>query len=443
MLRWLLAGSLVLGITGGGVSAGEETPSPSPDAGKEISTVALAAPGAAKAKGGEAKSGEAQAQPEKKEPEKKEPEKKGDEGKGEAKGGGEEEESKKPAPTGPWHFTGTVDFYWENNFNNPFNDTNTLRAFDVKDADGPHMGLAEISILRDRKPWGFRLVAVTGNTADLVNATEPLTGGANEAFEHILQVYAGVNLNKKGTTYVEGGKFVTGFGTEVIEPRDNYNYSRSLLFNFAIPFYHLGGRAFHYFNTTDFVRVDVSRGWNNVGARPLTDNIGVCVMYNRQVSKKLSVNPQGMISDEPDFVGIGHSRYLAELNMTYVASPKWTFVMNGDYWHQPQFLLAPAGPAVSANVGGLCGYARRTLNKKQALTLRAEFLSDPEGAAGTGAAQTIWETTLTFEHRWNKYAVTRLEYRHDSSDVAVFPKEVPGAFAHGQDTLGASLILSY
>src|SRR5205823_5327625 len=82
MLRWLLAGSLALGVYGGWACAGEETPPPSPDAGKEISTVALAAPGAVKAKGSEAKPGEAQAQPEKKEPEKK-----GGEAKGEAKGG--------------------------------------------------------------------------------------------------------------------------------------------------------------------------------------------------------------------------------------------------------------------------------------------------------------------------------------------------------------------
>src|SRR5206468_7199794 len=124
-------------------------------------------------------------------------------------------------------------------------------------------------------------------------------------------------------------------------------------------------------------------------------------------------------------------------------SPKWTFVVNNDYWHQSNFLLAPGGPQVSANVLGTCGYARRTLNKKDALTLRAEILDDAEGAAGTGAAQTVWETTLTFEHRLNKYSIAKLEYRHDSSDVPIFPTNDPAAPSHGQDTLGAALILSY
>ena len=66
------------------------------------------------------------------------------------------------------------------------------------------------------------------------------------------------------------------------------------------------------------------------------------------------------------------------------------------------------------NVGGVAGYARRTLTKKDAFTLRAEFLDDAEGAAGTGAAQTVWETTLTYAYKLNKYMKAKVEYRHDS-----------------------------
>ena len=36
------------------------------------------------------------------------------------------------------------------------------------------------------------------------------------------------------------GKFVTSAGAEVIESKDNWNYSRSLLFAWAIPYYHFG-----------------------------------------------------------------------------------------------------------------------------------------------------------------------------------------------------------
>ena len=36
------------------------------------------------------------------------------------------------------------------------------------------------------------------------------------------------------------GKFVTPIGAEVIESQDNWNYTRSILFGYAIPFYHVG-----------------------------------------------------------------------------------------------------------------------------------------------------------------------------------------------------------
>src|SRR5262249_49127667 len=73
------------------------------------------------------------------------------------------------APTSLYHITATADFYWENNFNNPFTGKNALRAFDIEDDEGPHAGLGEVSILRDRKPWGFRLVLAGGETSFLFN----------------------------------------------------------------------------------------------------------------------------------------------------------------------------------------------------------------------------------------------------------------------------------
>ncbi len=42
---------------------------------------------------------------------------------------------------------------------------------------------------------------------------------------------------------IDAGKFVTPIGAEVIESQDNWNYTRSTLFGYAIPFYHTGLRA--------------------------------------------------------------------------------------------------------------------------------------------------------------------------------------------------------
>ena len=66
----------------------------------------------------------------------------------------------------------------------------------------------------------------------------------------------------KGLTFTVG-KFVTPMGAEVIESNANWNYSRGLLFNYAIPFFHFGANAKYAFNTKWAVTGYLVNGWNN------------------------------------------------------------------------------------------------------------------------------------------------------------------------------------
>jgi hypothetical protein len=59
-------------------------------------------------------------------------------------------------------------------------------------------------------------------------------------WRHIQQAY--LTATKDKLTF-DFGKFVTPLGAEVIETKDNWNYTRGLLFTWAIPFTHLGARA--------------------------------------------------------------------------------------------------------------------------------------------------------------------------------------------------------
>jgi hypothetical protein len=52
-------------------------------------------------------------------------------------------------------------------------------------------------------------------------------------------------------------------GAEVIESQDNWNYTRSTLFGYAIPFYHLGVRASMPVNDKLSLAGFVTNGWNN------------------------------------------------------------------------------------------------------------------------------------------------------------------------------------
>ena len=66
----------------------------------------------------------------------------------------------------------------------------------------------------------------------------------------------------KGLT-VTVGKFVTPMGAEVIESNANWNYSRGLLFDYAIPFFHFGASAKYAFNSKWAVTGYLVNGWNN------------------------------------------------------------------------------------------------------------------------------------------------------------------------------------
>src|SRR5262249_52290933 len=66
----------------------------------------------------------------------------------------------------------------------------------------------------------------------------------------------------KGLT-IDVGKFVTNAGAEVIETKDNWNYSRGLLFSWAIPYFHFGVRAKYTFNSKIALSGFLLNGWND------------------------------------------------------------------------------------------------------------------------------------------------------------------------------------
>ena len=87
---------------------------------------------------------------------------------------------------------------------------------------------------------GFRVDLDFGKTADLVAAFEPESNGQRD----LQAPAAGIRQPADGQGAPgTSGRFVTPIGAEVIESQDNWNYTRSILFGYAIPFNHTGVRA--------------------------------------------------------------------------------------------------------------------------------------------------------------------------------------------------------
>jgi len=177
-----------------------------------------------------------------------------------AAGAGAQEPSAASSPNPPRiDVTGFVDVYYTYNSNKV---DPALRSFDVQH-NAFSLSLAEIAFAKGVSPdsrLGFRVDLDFGKTADLVAAYEPEENG-QEIYKHVQQGHLSVLAGRK--LQLDVGKFVTPLGAEVIESQGNWNYSRSVLFGYAIPFYHVGVRASLPVNDKLSFSGYLVNGWNN------------------------------------------------------------------------------------------------------------------------------------------------------------------------------------
>ena len=144
----------------------------------------------------------------------------------------------KPWHVGPLDVTGFLDGYYTYNANDPTEDangkTNDLYNFN-NDANQPGLSAAKLTLNHDPAPIGAHFDFIYGRTNRLINAPNQ--------FDFVEQAYISAKPPKAKGLELDLGKFVTSAGAEVIEAKDNWNYSRSLLFAWAIPYWHFGLRT--------------------------------------------------------------------------------------------------------------------------------------------------------------------------------------------------------
>jgi Putative beta-barrel porin-2, OmpL-like. bbp2 len=88
---------------------------------------------------------------------------------------------------------------------------------------------------------------------------------------------------------------------------------------------------------------------------------------------------------------------------------------------------------------GFAGALHLQLTKHIAVTPRAEFFNDP-GGFSTGTIQKLHEVTVTGEYKFFDGFLTRLEYRHDGSNVPFFNHGLQSAVSQTQSTVTLALI---
>jgi hypothetical protein len=319
--------------------------------------------------------------------------------------------------------TGLIDMYYGYNFNSPDSRKNELRNFDVN-SNQFSLNLAKLTLERLPDPLGFRVDMMFGDAAKIVNSAEP---GGN-IYQYVEQAYASYKAPLgKGLT-IDFGKFVTQHGAEVIESRDNWNYSRSLLFSWAIPYYHFGARAKYPLSDALSFTLTVSNGWNDVVDNNTGKTYGFQVAVNP--TKKLSIVQNYMVGPEQSNDS-SDLRHLWDTTVTYTASSALSFMGNYDYG-----MDRATGSGVKWQ--GVAGYAHLQVNSWFAISPRLEWFTDPQGFT-TGSAQNLKEGTLTAEFKLHNELLLRGEYRQDRSNQPFFEKH-DGARTRNQQTATLGLI---
>ena len=328
-----------------------------------------------------------------------------------------------------------MDGYYNVNFNHPDPAFNTLYNFDVK-ANQFSLNMAKLSMSHAVDPIGFQVDFGFGRAFDIIHAGEPKDAPA--IMRNIEQAFVSWKPKGKDSGFqLDFGKFVTNAGAEVIESHSNWNYSRSLLFAWAIPYYHFGIRATE--TKGHFVGgFQVVNGWNNVEDNNSGKTLG---LVGNIVTKKFTWSNNYYTGPENPGTNKGW-RNLYDTTALFTPADKFNAYVNFDYGSNKSYVGKTSSTAAWY---GIALAAKLGFNDKNSLTPRYEWYKDRDGYT-TGFTcpvgkncPALQEFTLTYEYKWMQGLLSRIEYRRDWSDSAFYTKGATGASKH-QDTLTLGVI---
>ena len=344
------------------------------------------------------------------------------------------------APTwsvGPINFSGAVDGYYTYNANHPDSRLNSLYNFNVN-ANQFGLGMAEIVLEHTPDPVGFRIDMGFGDAYRIVNSFDVNDNGFNR---YLQQAYVSWKPAGGKGFQADFGKFVTSAGAEVIESYSNWNYSRSLLFALAIPYYHFGLRTTMPIGSHFTGGFQVVNGWNNVVDN---NNAKMVVVTGTTTFSKFSWTVDWHGGQENPNTSRGW-HHLIDTTLTVTPWSKVSAYINYDY-HQWRHQSPPSSPnsglfpdGTLTEWQGVAAALRLQANSKWAFTGRGEWFQDRQGHA-TGTPQKLKEVTFTGEYKMAEGLLTRAEYRHDWSNLPFFERgNFPGSFK-SQDTFTVAFV---
>jgi len=281
-----------------------------------------------------------------------------------------------PTPEPRFKISGWIDSGMTFNPDSPQSNQNFGRLFDDR-ANEPLLNQLVINFERERAPqpgqfdWGFKLQFMYGSDARFIHSLGLFDRTANETLQPDL-VEAYLNLHfpvmTEGGLDLKLGKFVTLEGAETIDPRNNFFYSHTYIFNFGIPFNHTGALAtFHASKLLDLY-AGITRGVNasvddNNDNPAFHGGVGLNLLDG-----KLSALATTHIGPETPSDN-RHNRYLNDLTITAKPTKNFTSITDLNYIYDE---------AADATGYGVAQYFIYTINDVFSIGVRGEIWRDAD-----------------------------------------------------------------
>ena len=259
----------------------------------------------------------------------------------------------------------------------PKTNQNFGRLFDDR-SNEPLFNQAVINLERGLAPqpnefdWGFKLQGMVGSDARFIHSlglfdqTTDATVGPD-----LVEAYLNLHFPvvTEGGLDLKLGKFVTLEGAETIDPRTNFFYSHTYIFNFGIPFNHTGALATFHANKSIDLYAGLTRGVNtsvedNNGSIAFHGGIGLNLFDGKLTA--LAATHIG-----PETPGNNHdSRYLNDITTTWKITDKLTSITDLNY---------TLDDAADASAYGVAQYLTYAINNRITAKIRGEIWRDDQG----------------------------------------------------------------
>ncbi len=354
----------------------------------------------------------------------------------------------------------STSFVW--NFNDPADHRTGLRGLNTQHSRY-FVDLWQLTLANTPEPepgdFGGLVQIDAGRIARRIKADWNGSGTVGDTqFEghefELQQAWIAYNIPVGDGLLLRGGKFNTLLGSEVIEPWQNANMTRSYLFSWAVPFTHTGGTLRYAF--TDMVALEGGAvvGWDNF--EDSNDSASALGALSLTPNDRFSLTVSGIVGPEQACEGDGvlfpngkgcNSNYRGVVDVVAAMNPIENLDVTLEYLYGSEdkaSLINPGRHAVWTGFSGILDY--QILDCLSA-AVRGEWFQDAQGSRLAAALAdvglepqrlTVWEVSFDLMAKLSDTVYVRTEYRHDEADRDVF-RSGKSILQAGQDAVGVEL----